>query len=73
MVVSEIKGNKPAKTDISIFVFYINSFRNIPPLLLFKGHNQATHNIRNQGWVVSGLPGAKVRRGTEHSSDSSQM
>ena len=26
-VVSEIKDNKPVKTDISIFLFYINSFR----------------------------------------------
>ena len=27
----------------------------------------------NQRWVVSGLPGAKVRRGTKHSSDPSPM
>ena len=31
------------------------------------------HGNRLKGGVVSGLPGAKVRRGTKHSSDPSQM
>ena len=50
-VASEIKDNKPIQTDISIILFYIKSFRIIPQFLLFKGHNQAPHNTRNQDFL----------------------
>ena len=53
MVVSEIKDNKSVKTDISIFVFTLIVSAFIPPFLLFKGRNQATHNIRNKGFFTA--------------------
>ena len=69
-IVSEIKDNKPVKTNISIFVFtsIISAF--IPPFLLFKGCNQATHNIRNQGFfmTVSSCTQDKTNRHTNHES-----
>ena len=51
-VVSEIKDNKPVKTDIAIFLFtsVVSTF--IPQFLLFKGHNQAPHNTRNQDFSL---------------------
>ena len=36
-VVSEIKHNKPVKTDISIFLFYINSFRIYSTFFIIQG------------------------------------
>ena len=36
-VVSEIKDKKPVKTDISIFLFYINSFRNYSTFFVIQG------------------------------------
>ena len=36
MVVSEI-NNKPVKTDISIFVFYVNSFRIYSTIFVIQG------------------------------------
>ena len=54
MVVSEIKDNKPVKTDISIILLNFTSIVSafIPQFLLFKGHNQALHNTRNQNFSM---------------------
>ena len=54
-VVSEIKDNKPVKTDTCVFpYFFFTSIGSafIPPFLLFKGRNQATYNIRNQDFSL---------------------
>ena len=49
---SKIKDNKPVKTDISIFLFtpIVSAF--IPQIMLFKGHNQAPQNTRNQDFSL---------------------
>ena len=52
-VVSEIKDNKPVKTIFPYLFFtpIVSAF--IPPFLFFTGCNQATHNIRNQGFFIA--------------------
>ena len=51
-VVSEIKDNKPVKLIFPYFFFtsIVSTF--MPHFLLFKGHNQAPHNIRNQDFSL---------------------
>ena len=70
MVVSEIKDNKPVKSDISIFCFtsIVSAF--IPPFLLFKGRNQAKHNIRNQDFYIAASSSTedKTNHHTNHES-----
>ena len=50
------------------FTSIVSAF--IPPFLLFKGCNQATHNIRNQGFfiAVSSYTQEKINHHTNHES-----
>ena len=69
-VVSEIKDKKPVKTDISIFLFYINSFRIYSTFFVTQWPQLGHAQHRNQDFFIaaSSSTEGKTNHHTNHES-----